>query len=230
VQLIFDFPNQLDFCWQGFVGGNANQEALSWLKNWPHWPAYGLALYGPPCSGKTHLSRLWQKVSGAFLLTPKDQDVSPLSLASTPVLIDEFSDSAWDEDWLFHFLNARTSLQASILIVDRKAPSAWSFKKHDVRSRCLTLSSVGIGMPNETFVEALLIALFQKRGVSLSQDTAKFLSIRLERSYATILHAVKSLNDASLTQGRPITVPFLKEIGDGWIGLSAEEGKSCKRN
>ncbi|MDR2416576.1 MAG: hypothetical protein LBD15_00155 [Holosporales bacterium] len=219
MQLIFDLPNQQDFCWQGFVGGRANQEALSWLRNWPHWPTYGLVLYGPPCSGKTHLSRLWQKVSGACLLTPKDQDVSPLSLVSTPILIDGFSDFAWDEDWLFHLLNARTSLQASLLIVDRKAPSAWSLKKRDVLSRCLALSSVGIGTPDEVFVEALLIALFRKRGISLSQDVAKFLSVRLERSYTTILRTVESLNDASLTQGRPITVPFLKETGIGELGL-----------
>jgi chromosomal replication initiation ATPase DnaA len=146
---------------------------------------------------------------------PKDQDASPLSFGSTPVLIDGFSDVAWDENWLFHLLNARASLQASVLIIDRKAPATWSFKKQDVRSRCLALSSVGIGMPDEAFVEALLIALFRKRGVDLSQDVAKFLSVRLERSYATILQTVESLNDASLEQGRPITVPFLKETESG---------------
>jgi chromosomal replication initiation ATPase DnaA len=155
---------------------------------------------------------LWQEVSGARLLTPRNQDVQPLSLASIPILIDGFSDVVWDEDWLFHLLNTRLSLQASILIVDRKTPSSWSLKKHDVRSRCLALSSVGIEMPDEAFVEALLIALFRKRGVALSPDVAKFLSVRLERCYTTILRTVEALNDASLQQRRPITVPFLKEL------------------
>jgi chromosomal replication initiation ATPase DnaA len=211
MQLIFDMPNRRDFSWQGFTEGATNEEALSWLKNWPHWPTYGLALYGPSCSGKTHLGRLWQEVSGARLLTPQDQGAPPSDFTSAPVLIDGFSESVWEESWLFHFLNARMSFQASLLILDRMAPSSWSFKKPDVKSRCLALSSVEIGAPDEEFVATLLIALFRERGVTISQDVSKFLSIRLERCYATILHAVESLNTASLEHNRPITVPFLKE-------------------
>ncbi|MDR0406665.1 MAG: hypothetical protein LBH38_01075 [Holosporales bacterium] len=213
MQLVLNLQQERDFRWQGFAQGATNQEALSWLKNWPYWPTYGVVIYGPACSGKTHLGRLWQEGSGAHLLKPQDQNTPPLALASLPILIDGFSDMPWDEDWLFHFLNARFNTQARILILDRAPPCAWPVKKPDVRSRCLVLPSVGIHAPDETFIEAFLIALFRERGVTLSQGVARFLSIRLERCYATILQMVEHLNACSLRLSRPITVPFLKEIG-----------------
>ncbi|MDR2412205.1 MAG: hypothetical protein LBD66_01175 [Holosporales bacterium] len=210
MQLVLDLPPTSDSPWKGFVAGAANQAALSWLRTWPHWPSYGLVLHGPPCSGKTHLGRLWQEMSGAQELTPLDQDTSPEAWKEKPILIDNLSETTWQEEWLFHFLNARHSCVAGLLIADRRAPSAWSFAKADVVSRCRALPSVSLEEPDESLVEALLKELFHRRGVTLSQEVARFLSFRVERRYTAVLHLVERLNGQSLQQRRPITVPFLR--------------------
>jgi chromosomal replication initiation ATPase DnaA len=149
-------------------------------------------------------------MSGAQELTPLDQDTSPEAWKEKPILIDNLSETTWQEEWLFHFLNARHSCVAGLLIADRRAPSAWSFAKADVVSRCRALPSVSLEEPDESLVEALLKELFHRRGVTLSQEVARFLSFRVERRYTAVLHLVERLNGQSLQQRRPITVPFLR--------------------
>jgi chromosomal replication initiation ATPase DnaA len=145
-------------------------------------------------------------------LTREDQATPPTSLGDQPILIDGISGESWEETWFFHFLNARKHLSAGLLILDRQAPAAWPFATKDVISRCRALPLISIAEPDEALVAALLLALFHKRGITISSEVVQFLSLRLERTYTAILRAIELLDAQSLQSGRPLTVPFLREM------------------
>ena len=52
---------------EDFILGDCNRLAAAWIDRWPNWPGpYPvLNIVGPPASGKSHLSAVWQSASKA---------------------------------------------------------------------------------------------------------------------------------------------------------------------
>ena len=49
-----------------------NEKAVSWIDNWPDWPAPAVILYGPAACGKTHLAAVWKDKTGAHSVDMSD--------------------------------------------------------------------------------------------------------------------------------------------------------------
>src|SRR3954471_12046435 len=63
-----EFPHRASFAGADFLVSTSNEAAVAWLDRWPDWPGPGLALYGPPGCGKSHLADVWRLKSGAVVL------------------------------------------------------------------------------------------------------------------------------------------------------------------
>jgi len=63
-------------------------------------------------------------------------------------------------------------------------------------------------------VEKVLVLQYRasQRGLSLSDDAAKFLLNRLSREMAFLLNSLDTLDKASIREQRKITIPFIKEV------------------
>ncbi|MGH6886706.1 MAG: HdaA/DnaA family protein, partial [Geminicoccales bacterium] len=53
---------------EDFLVAPCNEVAVAWIDRWPDWPAGGLAIYGPPGCGKSHLAEIWRAASSAVSL------------------------------------------------------------------------------------------------------------------------------------------------------------------
>jgi hypothetical protein len=53
---------------KNFIEASCNTIALQTIEQWPNWPSYGLVVYGPKGSGKTHLAHIFSQKAGAVFL------------------------------------------------------------------------------------------------------------------------------------------------------------------
>ena len=57
-QLVLDLQPHTAFGREDFLAAPCNEAALAWIEQWPDWPAGGVALWGPPGSGKSTMLRM----------------------------------------------------------------------------------------------------------------------------------------------------------------------------
>lgn len=204
--LPFDWPAEEDQ--SDFIVTAANEAAVRHLDRWGSWPVRASLLTGPRKSGKSLLGRIFAARSGGRLID--NADTRP-------------------EADLFHAWNVAQESRVPLLIVSENAPPLWDIRLPDLRSRLQATPIVSIGQPDRILVEMLLAKLLAKRGLPVAPDVAAFVSARLERSYLAIFRAVDMLDEASLSQRRAITIPFVRDaLAHG--GLIDREGVSREQS
>ena len=205
----------LDFGWDAaldhdeFLTAACNQEAAAWLTNWPDWLARTIVLYGPAGCGKTHLLSIWKRRADALLLTPEDLpalDPPAAITTSRAVAIDDvdraFSGSG--PGALLHLYNLVHEAKGWLLMTGRSPPSAWHITSPDLASRLRAALAVPIGEPDETLLAALLVKQFADRQLSVTPEVIRFLSTRIERSFAAVRTVVADLDRASMSRKQVI--------------------------
>ena len=70
--LVFDLPHRAALGAEDFLVSGCNLAAVRLIDAWPGWQDNVQLLVGPAASGKTHLVRVWQALSGAPSLGPSD--------------------------------------------------------------------------------------------------------------------------------------------------------------
>ncbi len=216
-QLVLDLQPRTALGREDFLPAPCNQEALAWIDRWPDWPACGLAIWGPPGCGKSHLAQVWRAVSAAAEITPAAlRTLSPReALVQNQAVIIEAADGEFDDEaevGLFHLYNLARELGATLLLTGRGAPARWPTRLPDLRSRLAALPAVAIGHPDDALIEAVLVKLFGDRQLAVSADVIRFLQARMERSFAAARQTVDALDERALASQRPITIPVAREV------------------
>ena len=210
-----------------FVAAPGNEVALGWIDRWPGWPRGGLALYGAPGSGKTHLAHIWRAASGAVLL-----DAAALEAGEPPELLGAARACALDlaaepsgpaEARLLHLYNLLDQRGGHLLIAARRAPARWPVALADLRSRLATLPAVELGAPDERLMEALLVKQFADRQLAVRPAVVRFIVARMERSCTAARTLVAAIDQASLLARREVTIPLAREVL-GVLGRPAGPG------
>ena len=204
--LPFDWPADEDQ--SDFIVTTANDVAVRHLDRWGSWPVRATLLTGPRKSGKSLLGRIFAARSGGRLID--NADTRP-------------------EAELFHAWNAAQESRVPLLLVTENAPPLWDIPLPDLRSRMQATPIVSIDPPDRALAESLLAKLLAKRGLPVAPDVAAFVSARIERTYVAIFRAVDLLDEASLSQKRAITIPFVRDVlAHG--GLIDREGVSREQS
>lgn len=198
---------------EDYLVSESNREAVAWIDLWPDWPAPGLAVFGPPASGKTHLAEVWRARTAAIRVE-RDRlttgDVAVL-VAQAPCVIVEDADRGIDETALFHLYNALAERRGSLLLTATEAPSRWALQLADLRSRMTALPAVAIGAPDDDLMQAVLVKLFADRQLRVEPELVAYLTARLDRSIAAADAAVATLDRAALAARRPPTIPLARD-------------------
>lgn len=210
-QLVLDLPHRPAQGRGDFLVAPSNAAAVAWIDRWPDWPAPGLALYGPPGSGKSHLAAVWQARSGAVAVTAA-------SLAEVRIearcCVFEGGESALADprasEALFHLYNRIASRGGHLLVTGAEPPARWSLPLADLASRLRALSAVEIKPPDDEMLSGLYVKLFRDRQLAVPGEVILYLVQRIERSCAAVARAVETLDRASLAERRPITLPFAR--------------------
>jgi len=106
-QLTLDLPHRAALGAEDFLVSDCNLAAVRLVDDWPNWQNHVQLLLGPQASGKTHLARVWQALSGAQALAPETLVMSVLDGLdeATPLVVEDADRIAYDEKALFHLLN-----------------------------------------------------------------------------------------------------------------------------
>ncbi|AIK96075.1 hypothetical protein ID47_03905 [Candidatus Paracaedibacter acanthamoebae] len=213
-QLAIPLPDQLATDPSTLLIEAPNREVWTWLSSSPQWPLPQLVVVGPPGAGKSHMGRALSLLRGGVLLTVGGNH-DPLQLVQTSqiIVVDDY-DQYRDESWLFHLYNLAKEHQRQVVYLGRTAPASHSFTVNDLASRLRSLPCLEIHEPDDELFRKLFRKELLKRGMLCGDDILEYIYRRFDRSYTTIHHLVKVIDELTLSQQRPLTLPLLKEVTD----------------
>jgi chromosomal replication initiation ATPase DnaA len=211
-QLALALEHPESYAREDFLAGACNEAALKLIECWPDWPGKAIALVGPEGSGKSHLASIWAAVSGARIISGRSLDGADLmaALATAALVIEEAA--AADERSLFHLFNLAREEQAFLLLTTRTPPAAWRGAIADLASRLRALPLVTLQPPDDAMLCGVIIKLAADRQLALDEGVVRYLSARIERSFAAARAAIIALDSEALRQGRPVTRALAAEL------------------
>ncbi len=191
---------------ENFITSPCNVEAVSWIRRWPDWPGGGLVLYGPAGCGKSHLSIAWSNIVGATVVNGSElpDTVRELSMKSAAIVVEDANDA--HEIYLLHLYNALIEERKTILLTSLYPPQRWSIVLPDLYSRISSLSTVGIGEPDDTLLEAIMVKQFSDRQLRVKPEVLNYLLARMERSFDSARKLVLLLDELALDRQNSVTV------------------------
>ncbi len=213
-QLVLDLGHRTALGRDDFLVSPANADAVAWLDLWPKWPGAGLVIYGPEGCGKSHLTCVWQEMTGAQRFDA--DNVGELSLQASDIesnaVILENLDQGIDENGLLHFYNFVVERRGHLLLTARTPPKEWPMDLPDLRSRISALPAVAVLPPDDELLTGILIKLFADRQLTVAKEVVLYIVPRMERSFIAAHDLVTRLDSLALSERRRITVPLVRRI------------------
>lgn len=203
-----------------FLVTECNRAAVAWLDKWPDWPGPALVVHGPPASGKTHVAHVFQAQTGGTLVQggALDDGVVQRAHRDGRVVIVDDADKSADEATLFHLYNVAADGDSRLLFTAATPPARWSIGLPDLASRLRAAPSVGIRLPDDDLMAAVLTKQFSDRQLRVDPAVISFLLPRIERSFAALDKLVDDIDRASLAEKRNVTLPFVRTVLAGRAG------------
>jgi chromosomal replication initiation ATPase DnaA len=212
-QLTLDLPHRAALGAEDFLVSDCNLAAVKLIDSWPGWQDRVQLLIGPAASGKTHLARVLQALSGARVLEPSTLEIGLIDTMGegTPLIVEDADREAYDEQALFHLLNLVREKGLYVLITARSAPSRWELTLPDLASRLRAVPSVEIGAPDEALLKTVLLKQFADRQLKVDPKVLVFLALNIDRSLAAASAAVEAVDRLALATGRKISRQLVAE-------------------
>ena len=213
-QLILDLPHRAALGAEDFLVSDCNLGAVRLIDSWPDWQDRIQLLIGPPASGKTHLVRVWQAMSGARILAAESLDMQTLDAmgGGDAASVEDIDRVSCDEKALFHLLNAARERGVFLLLTSREAPSRFDCELPDLRSRLNGLPAIRIGSPDEALLKTVMLKQFEDRQLSVEPKVLDAIALRIDRSLAAAAQAVEALDRAALASGQKITRQLVTKV------------------
>jgi len=215
-QLTFDLPHRAALGRNDFWVAQSNEAAVAQIDVWPNWPSTGLAIVGPPGSGKTHLAHVFAHEAQAELCALSEVCVEKLDqwVDRGAVAFDCPSDGlpGFDQEALFHLFNAMKASGGHILIAAPDPPARWAVSLNDLKSRLATFSVAQLGPPDDALLGAVLMKHFSDRQLRLDPPVLDYLLTRMDRSLAAAAQIAQALDQASLETKRKLSVALARGV------------------
>jgi chromosomal replication initiation ATPase DnaA len=211
-QLTFDLGHRPALGREDFMVGPGNRDAVAWIDRWPDWSGPAAVIHGPAGCGKTHLASVWRARTNARTIATTDElDVALEQLSPDGCCVIE-DGAVGDGVALFHLFNRLAEAGGHMLLISAEPPARWQGKLPDLMSRLKSAPTIAIDAPDDAMFEAVLVKLFADRQVRVGPEIIAYLAPRMERSFDAARRVVRAADDASLTHGRAVTVPLIREI------------------
>ena len=214
MQLTFDLPRRIALSRTDFLVSDSNAAAVGWIDRWPDWPCRALALHGPVGCGKTHLVHVWCAQTAGVIVPGEalSEEVVVRLVAERRhrIAIDD-ADRAC-EHALLHLYNFCMETRGGLLVTARQPPASWTVVLPDLDSRLRAVLAIGIGLPDDALLGAVLVKHFADRQLRVAPEVIAYLLTHMERSFAAAAELASRLDLASLRDSRAITVPLARQL------------------
>ena len=212
-QLILKFPEHRAYKKEDFYVSPSNEEAFDFIKSWPKWIKRIVNIFGPSGSGKSHLASILKSKTKCLEILPKDLDENIISTFKTKeVLIIENFNEKISEQLLFSLWNTALQDNKYFLINSIKPISSYKFKLPDLVSRTKSSLSIGIKLPSDDLISAIIVKNFSDKQIIVEEKHIDYIIKRIDRSYEKISQFILTLDRYSLKKGSPFGLKMIKEV------------------
>ena len=224
IQLLFDLKKKEIYEKDDFLVSDSNKEAYKLINRWPNWSSRKIIIFGDSGTGKTHLSRIWQKKTSAIILNLnkfKKIRFDNFFLKKNIFIIENISnffdkikkkDKDDLEKNLLHFYNLIDEKRGYLILTDSIAPKFWGINLLDLKSRILSSITVNIKKPDDELLSSVLIKLFLDKQILIDKKIIKFIVYRSERSFTSLQNLVDKIDKQSLITKKKININFVKKL------------------
>ena len=212
-QLILKFPNHQAYKKEDFYVSPSNLEAYDFINSWPKWIKRIINIYGPSGSGKSHLaSILKNKTSCIKINSDQLNEKIFLEFKTKESMIIENLNEKVSEKLLFSLWNVALQDNKYLLITSIKPITLYKFKLPDLVSRVSSILIIGINLPSDDLISAILAKNFSDKQISVDKKHIDYIIKRIDRSYEKISQFILTLDKYSLKKGSPFSLKLIKEV------------------
>jgi len=186
---------------------------------------HSIYLWGQAATGKSHLLQAVCNLASqndlnvAYIPLHQHAEFSPEMLEGLEhlamVCVDDVDSIAGQEAWeqaLFHLYNRLREQQKSLLMTGSKGPRDLAFQLQDLKSRV----SWDLTYHLQALSDKDKINLLQKRAntrnFKIPEEVAAYLVKNVKRDLPSLLELLDKLDQATLTEQRKLTIPFVKTL------------------
>ena len=206
-QSFFNYNLRPNFSLNDFFVGSANIEAYNLLINTKK--INNLFLIGPPKSGKTHLSFIWQKKFNGIIY---NNNINQILENKSDIIIDNIFNNINEEE-IFHIINHCSSVNCRILVTSNIGLNEYTFKLKDLSSRLKTFINVKIDLPDDELLVNLMTKLFHDKQIIVKNpEIFHYIINRVDRSYEKIFHLIDKIDNLLMKKNKQLTIPIIKEL------------------
>ena len=224
IQLSFDLKKKKIYEKNDFLVSKSNKEAYKLINRWPNWSSRKIIIFGDSGTGKTHLSKIWQKKTSAVTLNLnkfKKIKFENFFLKKKTFIIENISnffdkikkkDKEHLEKNLLHFYNLIEEKKGYLILTALNSPKFWKINLPDLKSRILSSIIVKINKPNDELLSSVLVKLFLDKQILIDKKIIKFIVYRSERSFTSLQNLVDKIDKQSLITKKKININFVKKL------------------
>ena len=207
---------------ENFLVSKSNQEAVKLIENSKFWKTRnkinsipGAVIHGPKGSGKTHLSRIFEKLVNANYLTSLKSNCLEKVIEGKNFILDDFiPGKKFPSELVMHFINQVTYNECSVLFLSRLSPFEMNWNLEDLNSRIRSLVSSEIKLPDDVLLYSFMVKYSNDKNLILSDKKIIYILKRLDRSFENVIEIIDRLDIYSLEAKKKVTYKNIKTILD----------------
>ena len=212
-QLILKFPSNNNYSKEDFFVSSSNKEAYDFINSWPKWVKRIINIFGPPGSGKTHITSIL-KSKTSVLETESNllNDNIFFKFKTKEALIIKNLNENISEKLFFSLWNTVIQDNKYLLITSINPISTYKLKLLDLKSRIRSCMSIGIKLPSDELISVILAKNFSDKQIAVEKKHIDYIIKRIDRSYEKISQFISILDRYSLKKASPLNLKLIKEV------------------
>ena len=212
-QLILKFPSDKNYSKEDFFVTSSNKEAYDFINSWPKWVKRIVNIFGPPGSGKTHITSIL-KSKTSVLETESNllNDNIFFKFKTKEALIIKNLNENISEKLFFSLWNTVIQDNKYLLITSIDPISTYKLKLLDLKSRIRSCMSIRIKLPSDELISVILAKNFSDKQIAVEKKHIDYIIKRIDRSYEKISQFISILDTYSLKKASPLNLKLIKEV------------------